>query len=90
MTTTLITINSPKCRPHFDHQPTVSASLSALWTNYKRRRARRRTERILAGLSERTLKDIGFTAHEIGSVVHGEPGHRLHRHDDCWDERVER
>jgi uncharacterized protein YjiS (DUF1127 family) len=90
MTTTMTTINATACRQHDRDHATIGTALRANWTRYKRARARRRTERILSGLSERTLKDIGFTAHEIGSVVHGTPGSRLQRHDDCWDERTKR
>ena len=85
--TTLTTLNAPTCRPRATNKLTFVESLAALWANHKCHRARRRTEHILAGLSERTLKDIGFTAHEIGSVVHGAPGSRMHHHDDCWEDR---
>ena len=88
MTTTLTAIDRVPCRSSVREQPTMFDALAARWATYKINRARRRTERILSGLSERTLKDIGFTAHEIGSVVHGVPGQRLQDHDDCWDERA--
>ena len=87
MTTTLTVIDRAPCRPVVRQQPTTRDALLAMWATYKRNRARRWTEHILAGLSERTLKDIGFSRNEIGSVVHGAPGVRLHDHDDCWDER---
>ena len=86
MTTTLTVIDRTPCHRSERQQSTTRNALLAMWANYKRNRARRRTEHILAGLSDRTLKDIGFSRNEIGSVVHSAPGARLHDHDDCWDQ----
>lgn len=47
----------------------IGAALDRALTRWREYRALRRTYTALAGLDERTLKDIGFGTHEAGSVA---------------------
>ena len=53
------------------------------WRAFWDRRARYATEMLLHSLDDRTLKDIGLSRSEIGSVVHG--GWRRHpTYNEAW------
>ncbi len=85
---TPITITAAQSCARTDHsRPTMAGTINAKWRAFKRWRGRRRTEKILAGLSERTLKDIGLSRDEIGSVVNGSPDERVRRYDESWNDR---
>lgn len=55
-------------------KPSAWALLERAWRHLQHRRRRRATEKLLLGLSDRTLKDIGIHRSEIHSLVRdGDP-----------------
>jgi uncharacterized protein YjiS (DUF1127 family) len=54
------------------------------WRRYWDWRARRMTVAILQSLDARTLRDIGISAGEIESVVHGQTHDRTCRYNVYW------
>lgn len=58
---------------------TVTSTISLLWADLRRRHRERLTRKILEGLDDRTLHDIGIERSEIGSVVGTHAAeHRVH------------
>ena len=47
----------------------IGRSADTIWSSYRSWLARRRTNRVLAGLDERTLRDIGVDRTEIEYVL---------------------
>ena len=54
----------------------VGGLLKREWNALRTRRAQRTTVRLLQGLNDVTLRDIGLTRGEIDSVVYGSPADR--------------
>lgn len=55
-------------------RPNAWTLLERAWHNLQRRRRHRATEKLLLGLSDRTLKDIGIHRSEIPSLMRdGDP-----------------
>ena len=57
-------------------QQGASGFLKREWSAFWTRSAQRATARILRGLDDATLRDIGLSRSEIDSVVYGRPGDR--------------
>ncbi|HJZ43119.1 MAG TPA: DUF1127 domain-containing protein [Hyphomicrobiaceae bacterium] len=57
-------------------RPGLSGLLKREWSAFWTRSAQRATVRILRGLDDATLRDIGLSRSEIDSVVYGAPGDR--------------
>ena len=51
------------------------------WSAFWARNAQRATVRILRGLDDATLRDIGLSRSEIDSFVYGRPGDRRQRYN---------
>lgn len=60
-----------QCAGHGLAEPTLNAwsILGRAWQHLQRRRRLRATEKLLLGLSDRTLKDIGIHRSEVHSLV---------------------
>ena len=74
---------------HIEHAPTemqaaraitarVVAFIVSRWSRYQYRRRCRATDRILRGLSEHTLKDIGISRSDILTVSYGDGTDQWH------------
>ena len=59
----------------------VGGFLKKEWSAFRARSAQRATVRILRGLDDGTLRDIGLSRSEIDSVVYGTPGDRRLNYD---------
>jgi uncharacterized protein YjiS (DUF1127 family) len=59
----------------------ASGFLKREWSAFWARSAQRATVRILRGLDDATLRDIGLSRSEIDSVVYGRPDDRRLRYE---------
>jgi len=63
----------------------LPSALRRAWRGYWHRKAQRATVRMLSGLNDHTLKDIGMARGEIQSVVYGRRGERLRQYEASWE-----
>ena len=63
----------------------VAGAVRRAWRGYRHRKAQRATVRMLAGLDDHMLKDLGMARGEIQSVVYGRRGERLRRYEATWE-----
>lgn len=75
-------------QPHPRIDIGIVARIAASWQRHLRRRRLKRTEQMLLGLSDRTLKDIGLHRGEIYSAVwrsHDRREHLPRARIDRWN-----
>jgi len=65
----------------------TGSSIAKIWNAYWQRRAMRVTVALLSALDDRTLRDIGVSRDEIGSVVYGRPADRTRCYEEVWASR---
>lgn len=63
----------------------LTDAVKRLWTAYWTRKAQRTTVRMLEGLDDKTLRDIGLGRSEIESVVYGGSGERRLHYRTRWE-----